>query len=142
MAALAAHGPHMTHGHHFQPYPSVSMGPIWGFKVRPKFFLNRDMSFNPFSLPSRNSNSQSPSCLLFKGQDKFLFSPNKKWLVRQKLICIPKRTAYNRDQEVQNFDPQLAALLWVSLDPKTTLTYPRHGIAQVSVFFPTLNLKY
>ena len=34
MAALAAHGPHMTHGHHFQPYPSVSMGPIWGFKVR------------------------------------------------------------------------------------------------------------
>ncbi|CAG5111568.1 Oidioi.mRNA.OKI2018_I69.chr2.g5863.t1.cds [Oikopleura dioica] len=33
MAALAAPGPHMTHGHHFQAYPSVSMGPIWGFKA-------------------------------------------------------------------------------------------------------------
>lgn len=60
MAALAAHGPHMTHGHHFQPYPSVSMGPIWGFKVRPNLLLSETwaLTLSPFHPEIRIRNCQ------------------------------------------------------------------------------------
>lgn len=131
MAALAAPGPHMTHGHHFQAYPSVSMGPIWGFKVC-SFSLGWTWDMSKITswallVSKRELEVRFPGVCYSRGKASFCFSQTRfGGGAKKRRVAYHAFYAFPRSNKAQlalsKIFTQNAAVLWVYRDPKTTST--------------------